>query len=252
MYVVIDQKTYASLPAADASRLSSLAESLLAAAPPDHGPLIARALAQIGQHKVELDAVRRPPSKEAQRSAKRPADIAVDTSWIALRDRLTAYARLPHDRYPKAARAARLLERLLPDGTGFLNLPYDKQYNQGQLRLEAIDAQALEAELIELAGADFLTEVRATQAVYGEVLGISRKREPVDEETVLVAEPMRLLREAILYYTSKLIGGLDEHDPEAVATVREALRPIDDLRAQVAREAAAAKQQPAPVPEPTA
>ncbi len=252
MIALIDQKDYATLPVTDANRASSLAGALLTAAPKDPHALVARALAQMASSKQTLDEVRLPLAQPTAPSLKRPADMAVDTAWSAFRDVLLAYSRLPHDRYPKAAVAARVHTRLFPTGADFLTLPYDKQHNQGQLRLDAIAREGLEPDVVSVIGPDFLAEVRVTHETYGEVLGITKAKPAPEPTSIALLEPLRALRAAITYYTSKLIGTLDEADEAAVRAVRAALRPIDDLRAETSGKSTTVPA-PAPAePEPVA
>lgn len=105
--------------------------------------------------------------------ARRPADMAVDNAWAALEGRLASFARLPLEQYPKAKRAAELLDLLFHDGLTFLQLAYAEEWAESEQRLKMIDAQKLEADIDALAGPEFLAEVRRTHALYGKALGIT-------------------------------------------------------------------------------
>jgi hypothetical protein len=165
---------------------------------------------------------------------RRPADAAIDRAWGAFHGRLVAYSNLPADRYKESAEAANLVRTLFPDGLAFLRLPYNQEWAESAKRLKKIADDNLEDTLNDLAGEDFLTEIRRAHEVYGEVLGIT-KVAPAAQSPVR-AERLRELRRLMNRYVVRVLAQLDD-DAESQAMVRQALQPIDDFRAAQARRA---------------
>lgn len=78
----------------------------------------------------------------------RELDREADTSWSALRMRLQAYAALPVDRFPGAARAAELNTTLFGGGLDFLKDEYPSQWSAMDTLLKRIDEEALATEIV--------------------------------------------------------------------------------------------------------
>lgn len=169
---------------------------------------------------------------------KRPADIRADNAWGALFDRLDAYARLPHDEYPAAHRAAQLLTIVFPDGLAFLTSTYNAQWAEAENRLALISAQQLGPELVSIAGPEFFDELQKSHALYGQALGITQPLK--SPEPLNLSSPLRALGKAIVQYAIQIVAMFDEAE-STQAIVRHALRPIDEHRA-----AQAEKREPKP------
>ncbi len=165
---------------------------------------------------------------------RQPVDLAVDTAWTAMYERLRAYAMLPVEQTQEARHAQDLLRTLFPDGLAFLRLPYEKQWEEGENRLRTIGQLRLTADLHRLAGSEFLTEVRRTHELYGKVLGLPRQTDGRDareaDDSPLDGATLRELRfavsRAISQYALKIVALADEDDQ----LVRRVLMPIEDLR----------------------
>ena len=165
---------------------------------------------------------------------RQPVDLAVDTAWTAMYERLRAYAMLPVEQTQEARHAQDLLRTLFPDGLAFLRLPYEKQWEEGENRLRTIGQLRLTADLHRLAGPEFLTEVRRTHELYGKVLGLPRQTDGRDareaDDSPLDGATLRELRfavsRAISQYALKIVALADEDDQ----LVRRVLMPIEDLR----------------------
>lgn len=165
---------------------------------------------------------------------RQPVDLAVDTAWTAMYERLRAYAMLPIEQTQEARHAQDLLRTLFPDGLAFLRLPYEKQWEEGENRLRTIEQLRLTADLNRLAGTEFLTEVRRTHELYGKVLGLPRSTDGRDghaaDDAPLDSATLRELRftvsRAISQYALKIVALADEDDQ----LVRRVLAPIEDLR----------------------
>ena len=237
-----DPSLYNNAPQITLSTGITLARSLVKLAPKNAGPLVKKAVKKLSaaadsaQDKLadrqrELGAV----SEEDARGI----DNEADGSWGALRDRLSAYATLPDDRFPRAARAASLLTTLFGDGgLTFLQSKYDAQLAVMDTLLKRIDADGLAKEIDELAGPEFLSQIRHVHPRYEAMVHGRLRRESGSGQNLL--EEVRALRQAILYYASMVSGTVDEDDPRTAAAAEEALRPIVTFRAQNTRRGGAA------------
>ena len=146
-------------------------------------------------------------------------------------------------RRPSVPRSSR--RGSFPDGLTFLKLAYTAEWAESEKRLEQIDDGKLANELDAVAGPEFLAELRLAHKAYGEALGVT-KASPAAPQAPALLEPLRTVQAALAGYALQLAAWA-EADPAAVATVRKALRPLDDYRAAQARRGGA--DVPAP-PEP--
>lgn len=230
---MIDPSDYSGVPLLDVASGISLATSLKTALPakmPANVKSAAREMIAAAQALADAWSDEPVPTVDD----RRPADAAVDRAWGAMHGRLVAYSNLPADRYKESAEAANLVRTLFPDGLAFLRLPYNQEWAESQKRLKKIADDNLEDTLNDLAGEDFLTEIRRAHDVYGEVLGIT-KVAPAAQSPVR-AERLRELRRLMSRYVVRVLAQLDD-DAESQAMVRQALQPIDDFRAAQARRA---------------
>lgn len=198
---------------------------------------ITLALRRLVSAENELAQAAKRREAPSRHELRQPADLAVDTAWTALYDRLRAYAMLPVEQTPEARQAQELLRTVFPDALAFLRLPYEAQWAEGEHRLHTIEQLHLTADLHRLAGAEFLAEVRRTHELYGRVLGLSRSRDgreprepreaddlPLDSATL--RELRFALSRAIAQYALKIVALADDDDE----LVRRVLAPIEGLR----------------------
>ncbi|MFO0649949.1 MAG: hypothetical protein U0326_27260 [Polyangiales bacterium] len=165
----------------------------------------------------------------------RPFDNANDVAWGALIDRLTAYSALPRDRYPRAERAAALLTTLKLTERSWLTIEYHEQWAEGDKRLKRVAAEGLHAELVGLAGEDFIAEVERTHKEYGDALGITGDNVSTSAEVADLSTLLRDTGRAIADYAVQLLAMHDPDDAENDRAVRHALEPIDTHRARTKR-----------------
>lgn len=187
---------------------------------------------------------------------KRKADMRIDNAWGILLDRLESYARLPVDNFPRAERARELIDTLARNRE-WLKLPYRAEWAESGKRVQKIDDEALAADIDDLAGPEFLKEVRQAHKAYGIALGQTEAApETLD---VNLAAPLRALSKSIGRY-GLVVAAMIDDDPATLAIVRKALRPIDEHRARHARRTSSGESdEPAtpqvtpstPVPEPS-
>ena len=161
----------------------------------------------------------------------------------AIRQRLEAWALLPVEQFPPAARAAELGTLLFPEGLGFLTLPYIEQLAAMELLLARIHEEKLAADLDALCGPEFLANLRAILPRYRAMVqgGLQRL-----DDAANLQEHRRKLSAAIVDYATKVAALYDEEDPKSLDRIRRALRPIDALRAQLTRRPSTGEPAPAP------
>jgi len=167
---------------------------------------------------------------------KRPADQRLDRVWAAVGVRLQTLADLPQT-IPQAKQATQLYARLFPDGLAFLRLPYERQWAESEQRLKQLADDEMGAAVEELVGDFVLTELRDAHANYGRVLGITDAK-PGAAVAPNLLDQLRVVQQAMTSYALQLVAAAHA-DTELVASVRRALRPLDDLREAQARRSTA-------------
>lgn len=176
----------------------------------------------------------------------RVLDNEADRCWGGLRMRLQAMAMLPAAISPKARRAAELDALLFGEGSEFLKAEYVVQGPAMAAILQRIDEDKLAADVDAVAGPEFLKAIRDVQPRYEAMVSERLRRDKAMGQNLL--ETTRALQAAIVNYTTKLIGTIDDDDPASVEAVRVALLPVANFRESAARSAASpsAGQEPSP------
>lgn len=242
----IDPSLYVRSPQGDVASTVALGVSLLSAVPKDGPDPVKAAAKKLRASVVSLQTAWNAAVPAAPAVNKRAADSATDNGWGCLEARLSGYARLPADHYPKAARALEIHAALFENGLDFLTLPYKSQWAEGDRRLKLMEERGYAADIEALAGHEFLAEVKRTQKVYGQVLGVTKAEEMPLEVGLL--EPLRDVGRAVVDYNLQLLAWASDV-PKAVAKVKKALKPIDDQRAAAARRGAEGDETEKAVPQ---
>lgn len=233
----IDPSLYVRAPVADVAGAVALGISLLSALPKGAPKPVKEAGTRLRKSVVSLQAAWAEAAVPATPAGRRAADAAADTGWGALEGRLASYARLPVSKYPGAARAAEIHLLLFPTGLDFLTFPYRSQWAESARRLQLVATKELAADIDDLAGPEFLAEVKRTHKLYGEVLRVTKAEELPPE--VRLTEPLRAVGASIVDLALQLLAHAAA-DPSAETAVRKALKPIDDHRAASRRAPAGA------------
>lgn len=184
---------------------------------------------------------------------RRAFDVVADASWRSLHHAIYAVAIIPNDPDdPEAAELAKkILARFFPNGLEFTQAPYLSQWAHADRLIKDIDAAPEEDEDREEPWATtidaiihprHLRFVRRAHAAYGDALNITKKAKVAPGG---VREPKRRLELAITQYVYSLFASHPPADPDNEPLLREALAPIDEVRAKQASSPAPA---PAPVP----
>jgi len=238
------------LPRLDAVDAHSLGQAIIAAA--EGQPLSDGAKETFGEVSVALrhlgDVLKsRLPRAEGTGSATREADTKLDAAWSATYEFLDAWARLPDE--PKAAIAARIRERLFPDGLRFTKVQFTRQWTESDRRLSLLDEENLDKGFQELGGLAFVQAIREKHKVYGDVLGLTKAREePVEEQTIREARDR--LTDALRAYVLQVSAMERKSDPNSGKLVERLLEPLANWQSRPASPQSAPKAEPEP-PTPT-
>ncbi len=227
-----DIERYTRPPTLNVASGMALACALLNAMPAGTGPALRKAAHALRAEALTLQAHWEEGEKRAKPGDPRPADRAIDNGWSALHDRLDSYASLPVERYPRAARAMELFETLFPRGLTFLKLPYAEEYAESANRLARIANENLAADIDELAGREFLAEVRLAHEAYGNALGTESSAAHVF--ALDLSEALRKVAIAITGYAIQVAATVEHADEESRRQAILALKPIDEHRSGTA------------------
>ena len=243
----IDPNQYTTIPTRTPAATLSLYRALVAAAGEQPVPAVSNRLAKMHGKATTLQKAWIDANRPDDSENVRTYDIALDRRWGALRNRVAPWAESEDEEFGE--RAEQLIELLFPTGLDFLNLPYAEQWAQSERRLQLIVDDGLEADINELAGERFLKRLREAHLAYGEVLGITKKKD-VDVDSTSVLDSLRSLRSAIAGYARLVLGLVEDDDPKSIAEAEAALEPILRFRKSrsVAEEAEAEEPIDAPLP----
>ncbi len=249
MSISFDPSPYTRAPLLNVASAVTLGTALLAALPKKPEARIAKAAKRLQAAVAELQQVWKESDAKVEADDSRSADQAIDNAYANLFARLQAYAALDSEHHPRANRAAELASVLFPTGLAFLKLPYAEEWAESQKRLDRVESDGLAKELDELAGKEFLAEVRRLHIAYGVAIGVTQAKKMPATEAAKPGEPLRKVAQAVVLYASQVSSLYDPDEPETLDLIRRCLAPIDDLRqAQARRSSATGEVSPPPVP----
>jgi hypothetical protein len=232
----LDATLYVRPPKLDVPSGVTLGLSLITAMPKPAPEHVRSAATKLRKDTVALQAAWGNSGLATAPRDRRKADVRIDTAWGSLLDRLESYSRLPVGQYPRAARARELCDIVSPNDREWLKAPYETEWAESNKRLGWIETQGLAKDINDLAGPEFLTEVKAAHAEYGVALAVTAPAPEVLE--FKLAEPLQSLARSIAKYSLAVVTMAGD-DAASVAVVRKALRPIDDFRDGQGRRARA-------------
>ena len=239
-----DPSLYVNAPTISATSGIALARALVDDCPKGAPAAVKKAaqkLAKVADQAQTALAIRSKEVGTITEEAARSIDEEADHSWTALRDRLKAYAALPVARFPRAARAAELVQILFSDGgLDFLKQQYPAQKTHMAMLLERIDSEKLAADIAELAGSEFLAQLRDVQPRYEDM--VRRYYRRADSSMVNLREEVQSLQRAIVRYANQVTASVDEDEPKTEALARKALNAIDVHRGKNPRNPGQKKQ----------
>lgn len=227
----------------------TLAESLYQACPKDMPSSVKKSAQKMERVRLaaqtawsERQRALAPSSEEAAKNI----DILSDRGWAALRSRVLAYASLPVDDYPKAARAAELAEQLFPEGLAFTQRSYVEQLAAMDALLQRISDDKLEKDLAVICGPEFLENVRRQLPRYRAMVQTSLARAT---ETANLSKHLRQLSQCITEYATKVAATVESDDELTCQRALAALSPIDSYREASARRNSPQSPDPTPSPQ---
>jgi hypothetical protein len=271
-FEIFDPTRYQSVPNLPLQSMITLTKALLAATPKTASPRVKHLAALLSNTAVEAETamiVRLREDNQGAATSDLAFDHAVDTLWSLLRDRLSGwivYGRSALDYLDadvntpaevdiaklrsKATRAEQIGERLFgSEGLKFLVRPYVEQSQLMANVLGLIDADNLEADLLELTGPELLPLLRHCQTRYEAMVQARAMREAGSGTDLRVLRGQ--LRRFISRYAGAVISMLDESAPETLSVVETALMPMITIGPSVgaaAVEVDASESQPDPSP----
>lgn len=223
--MAFDASLYETIPQTNVAGTIALIRAVLTASRGVSLPAAKKALRRLRDTGEALRLQHQTAQPAKVESMTRATDAAVDRIWNAFAQRLAANIELGGK---EGAEAERIYALLFTKGLTFLTFRYAEQWAEGEAILGRITSESLEASLDRLVGAPFLRELRARQATYGEVLGITKAKAATPEAANFV-EPLREARAALGTYTRVLIAAVENGDfDEAAATPM--LAPLATLR----------------------
>ena len=209
-FIALTRQLLMALPAKPPAALKASASALTA--------VVAESEQSFGEHIRVLDT-----------QDSRPVDLAADVSWGSFQRFLSAYAELPHDRYPKAAQAESLLAALFPTGLGFLTLEYGAQWAEAEQRVRRIQKDKLKPVIVALGGGDFLTEIERCHTAYGEMVGVTKVKTKKNKRPDLRTERLKL-QQALTAHAIQLVAMVLSGGESALEAAQPSFDAIDAYR----------------------
>jgi len=232
MNTFLDPRPFVRPPRLSVRSGLSLGRMLLPLVPADPGPGVLAAAQSLEAALEELESQWKIKARTQQTDDVRPYDVRIDRAWAVVDSSLDRYAVFdPED--ADRTRAEELRRQLFPTGLEFLKLPYIEEHAESERRLDLIEEEDLREDLDRLVGEDFLDELAAAHAAYGEALGIHTAGQ-TPPPPISLTEPLRRVVDAISAYAIQVLAfaNLDEGNEEHA---RRALEPIAALRRAIAR-----------------
>jgi hypothetical protein len=242
-----DAETYSTVPTQNAALTIALARRLIQQMPASVAadPAVAVAANRMRSRAAALRTERLKQLEQTAAVDKRPFDQAEDNAWRALYGRLVPYVDVGVAGAPEAAT---LLQSVFPKGLTFSTLKYPEQWEESERLLQRIDQQGLATQLDQLSGPAFLAAVRAAHQAFGAALGLTQPTAP-PPAAAAIAETLRALRDAIRFYSRRVVALADEEAPATVTVVEAALAPLREAQAALRQRRARGEPDPEPADE---
>ncbi|MBL8633740.1 MAG: hypothetical protein JNM40_10985 [Myxococcales bacterium] len=230
---LFDPSVYTRTPNLDLPSYIALGHQLLQALPARPSSALKASADELATGLAEAEQCYGEHLQIAVPQDNRVIDQAADVSWGSLYRWLSAYAELPHDRYPKAVQAEALLQALFPSGLGFLNSEYGAQWTEAEQRLRRISRDKLKPVLLALGGGDFLTEIERCHKDYGEMVGVTKVKTPRSKLPDLRAQRQKL-QQALTAHMFQLVAMVLAGGASAYKAALPSFAAIDAYREKAA------------------
>lgn len=228
------------LPVLDASSATALGDELLTRSKGEElPPPIAAAYKQLrrAHHALNEAAVVRYDGMLPTEENGTEATKEWRSAWTAMHRWLGGWAELSDERSHLAPEARRLYEAVFHDGLRFVRLPNKVAWTEASQRLEWLERQNLEESFREVAGREFVEEVKAAQKRLGAVLGIKQIPEVVEAPSI--REPLELFRARLRQVVLQVSADADRGDAAAKARAARLLAPLAEWQPSKVRGAKA-------------
>jgi hypothetical protein len=206
----------------------ALGKQLLSAAKP-HKKILSKSIAKaLGtfekEHGVLADSIRDQLAPEPEGGIETvQLDRNLDGCWSGLGDFLTAFTKLPG--VPQAIEAASLQTSILPGGLKFILLPYELEWAESETRIQRMEKHNLDARVEALGGGIFIESIKKAHAAYGKALGMTAPTAP-GATTPSLREPLDAFAAALKIYIVKVMGHVEDDEPETQALADQLLQPL--------------------------
>ncbi|MRG92790.1 hypothetical protein [Polyangium spumosum] len=171
------------------------------------------------------------------------ADRVEDNAFGALSDWLLSFKRLPPERHPEAAEAAKVYDALFGQGLAFLRLRAADEWQEAETRMRLLTEKGFDVVIENLGGKPFLDELAFAHTAYGEALGITKPRPTPEPPGVRKAQGEAL--DALRSYVLRVAAHVREGEPQTAALAERLLAPLAQWRDRPAKN-----QKSTPTPEP--
>lgn len=237
------------LTALSATRL--LAQLLATAAQePALPPIIAEARNTLVPARERLETMLAKRAASSETPLIRAADMVEDNAFGAFVDWLRAIARLPLDLYPQAEAAQTVLVDVFKDGTGFLKIAPENEWQEAEIRLALLREKDHVDTVLTLGGKPFLDEITRAHKAYGEAVGTTTPK--VAPEAPAIRAALDQARQEIRAYVMVVGSRIRREDPESQRMADRLLAPLIHWRRSSSKPAenpADEAPEPAPIPQ---
>lgn len=226
----IDRALYALAPRIGVDTGSTLIEQLIDVAKDDPSEAIDGSVKKLRKvlgrgRTASVEGVR--ASATATAAGDLELDLRADRCSKAVKLRLEAWPLI--DRGERARRAGEHLRLLFPQGLQFTKASFAVQDAAMRRMVTEMKEPALAASLDELVGPEFIKAFKKVTKQYSKMVKAMghATAASVDMRTIVTE-----MQTVIVQHASKVLGELEDDDPESVERVRGLLAPIDNFRAR--------------------
>lgn len=263
--VLIDRSRYFFVPTTKGRRLLALGRLLLKYLPESPSPDVEAAGKALQQEIVQVTQAyvdRHREDNTAIAAEEAELDQAADHLWNITDARLghwevferPAIARLAAKQTPggvdyealidKARQARSIRKQLVPNGLEFTKLAYPEQSEYMHTLWQIIEQDQLGDPLSSCIGPEFYESLREAQTHYGDM--VDQRAARAKGSSINLRAHALALHRCVQNYTIALLAMIRDEDPDNVAMLRKALRPIDAVREQAERARARSRGEPEP------
>jgi hypothetical protein len=189
------------------------------------------------QEALQIELARRLSGEGEETPVVRAADAVEDNAFGALFDWLKAFARLPATAHPEAAQAATVLSAVFAGGLAFLAVRPHDEWQEAEIRTRLLAEKGYATTIAHLGGQPFLDQIASAHKAYGEALGITVVKVPLEGPAVRGARDTAI--DVIRAYVLRVAALVRKSAPETEALAQRLLAPLVTWRERPVKAAAA-------------